>query len=197
MLCEPQPRLGGGREEDVVFPLVGGDGGAAALLLVVDGEHQVLDEGDVAVVGAVAEQRDGGRVDEVEAVLAVEQRGRFLVDEPAGREHGGGDGVGGQRTTRVVELGARAAFLGAADARRARPRAVHATVREQACGLGGAGDEAFAGDEQLRGLREDGGVDLHADFGGDVGEWALLDGGFGRWWMMLGDGHDGGFFFPR
>lgn len=86
------------RGGDVVLPLV-----VRVSLLGMYSEGYSFDERDVGLVGARVEERDGAGVGEVECVLAVEQWRGFGVDEAAGKEDGGGDGVGGGGEWVVVE----------------------------------------------------------------------------------------------
>lgn len=67
-------------------------------------EHYLFNELDVALIHALVEELDGARVDEVKCVLAVQQWRGFSVDEAAGAEDGGGDGMRRGEERAVVEF---------------------------------------------------------------------------------------------
>ena len=73
---------------------------------------------------------------------------------------------------------------------------MHTAVWEEACGHG-ARDKALSGDEQLRGLGEDGSVNLGADFDWEVGEEALFNRGFERGMVLGGHGRFWGIWMLR
>lgn len=76
------------RSGNVVLPLI-----VRVSLSGMHRERYFFDERDVVLVSSLMEELDGARVDEVECVLAVQQWRGFSIDEAAGAEDGGGDGV--------------------------------------------------------------------------------------------------------
>ncbi len=150
------------RSGHVVLPLV--------LRVSFSGMHReshLFDELDVALICAPMEELDGAGVGEVECVLAVQQWRGFSVDEAAGAEDGGGDGMRRGEERVIVEFdGGRGEMADAAG--HGGHEAVHAAVGEEAVGVG-SGGEVFAGDEERVILGKRGSVDLGADLGGEAG----------------------------
>lgn len=149
------------RSGNVVFPLV-----VRVSLFGMHRESHPFDELDVVLVCALMKELDGAGVGEVESVLAVEQWRGFSVDEAAGAEDGGGDGMRRGEERVVVEFDGGGVEVADA-AGQGGDMAVHAAVGVEAVGVGSR-CELLAGDEEWVVLGKRRSVDLGADLGGQA-----------------------------